>query len=276
MQILFLLAILLYMFSSASYFAYLLIQRDLLQKIGCILLLLGWLSQSIVIGWAFAATGHMPVHNLHETLSLVAWALAGAYILLYLKLQIKILGVYVAPLAAFVLFGASQFPREIPQPENFTNLLKGFWLIVHIITTFIGYAGFAMACGVGILYLIQEHNIKTKSRGFFFKRLPSLDLLDMTGYACVVVGFTLLTTGLVTGMAYAKDVWGRFWSWDHKEVWSAITWLFYAALLHERLTVGWRGRRAAIMAIVGFGVLLFTFFGVNFLLKGHHGQFTRW
>jgi ABC-type transport system involved in cytochrome c biogenesis permease subunit len=77
-------------------------------------------------------------------------------------------------------------------------------------------------------------------------------------------------------MVYGKNIWGHFWSWDPKEVWSAITWIFYAALLHERLTVGWRGRRAAIMAIVGFGVLLFTFLGVNFLLHGHHGQFTRW
>jgi cytochrome c-type biogenesis protein CcsB len=132
-----------------------------------------------------------------------------------------------------------------------------------------------LACGVGILYLLQERAIKIKNPGFFFKRLPSLERLDTTGYACIVVGFSLLTIGLITGSVYAKAVWGRFWSWDPKEVWSAITWLFYAALLHERLAVGWRGRRAAIMAIIGFLVLLFTFFGVNFLLTGHHGQFTQ-
>jgi ABC-type transport system involved in cytochrome c biogenesis permease subunit len=80
----------------------------------------------------------------------------------------------------------------------------------------------------------------------------------------------------VAGVLYAKVVWGRFWSWDVKEVWSGIMWLFYAALLHERLTVGWRGRKAAIMSIIGFAVLLFTFFGVNFLLGGHHGEFTQW
>ena len=215
----------------------------------------------------------MPVNNLHETLSLVAWTSAGLYLALHLKLHVKVLGVYVAPLAAFVLFIASQFPQNPLQPQE---LLKGFWLVVHIVTIFLGYAGFSLACGVGILYMIQERNIKNKNRGFFFKRLPSLDLLDSTGYACVVIGFTMHTIGLVTGMVYAKNVWSRFWSWDQKEVWSAITWIFYAALLHERLTVGWRGRRAAIMAIVGFAVLLFAFFGVNFLLKGHHGQFTRW
>ncbi len=273
MQILFFLAILCYMLSSASYFAYLFIQRNQLHQIGCALLLAGAACQSTVIVWSFVLTGHMPVNNLHETLSLVAWALVGAFLVMHIKLRVKVLGVYVAPLASFVLFVASQFPKEHMQPQN---LLKGFWLVIHIITIFIGDAGFALACGVGILYLLQERSIKSKNRGFFFKRLPSLDLLDSTGYACVVIGFTMLTIGLVTGMVFAKNVWGRFWSWDPKEVWSAVTWIFYAALLHERLTVGWRGRRAAIMAIVGFAVLLFTFLGVNFLLKGHHGQFTNW
>jgi ABC-type transport system involved in cytochrome c biogenesis permease subunit len=86
----------------------------------------------------------------------------------------------------------------------------------------------------------------------------------------------MLTLGLVSGFVYAKSVWGNFWSWDPKEVWAGITWLLYAALLHQRLTVGWRGRRAAIMAIIGFAAVLFTFLGVNFLLEGHHGKFTRW
>jgi cytochrome c-type biogenesis protein CcsB len=147
--------------------------------------------------------------------------------------------------------------------------------VAHVTLIFFGEAAFALACGVGILYLLQENSIKTKKRRFFFKRLPSLDLLDSTGYACIVVGFTLLTVGLITGLIYAKSVWGRFWSWDPKEVWSGISWLFYAALLHERLTVGWRGRRSAIMAIIGFGVLVFTFLGVNLFMEGHHKEFTR-
>ncbi len=273
MQMLFVLAIPCYMFSSAGYFAYLFIQRSLLQKIALGLLLAGFVCQTVVIAWMFVVSGHMPVNNLNETLSLVAWTLVGTFLGLHIRLPVKVLGLYVAPLAMFLLLVAVQFPRELIQPQN---LLKGFWLVVHIITIFVGDAAFALACGVGVLYLLQERSIKRKTPGFFFKRLPSLELLDNTGYACVVVGFTLLTIGLITGMVYAKNVWGRMWSWDPKEVWSAITWIFYAALLHERLTVGWRGRRAAIMAIAGFGVLLFTFFGVNFLLKGHHGQFTRW
>jgi cytochrome c-type biogenesis protein CcsB len=160
-------------------------------------------------------------------------------------------------------------------PAQTAGIFKSFWLVSHVTVIFIGEAAFALACGVGILYLTQENAIKTKRHRFFFKRLPSLDLLDSTGYACIVVGFTMLTLGLITGFVYAKSVWGRFWGWDPKEVWSGISWLFYAALLHERLTVGWRGRRSAIMAIVGFGVLIFTFLGVNFFMEGHHTEFTK-
>ena len=180
---------------------------------------------------------------------MVAWALVGAFLLLHIKFRLKILGIYAAPLATFILLAATQFPRQPMQPQN---VLKGFWLVIHIVTIFLGDAAFALAAGVGALYLLQERGIKNKTRGFFFKRLPSLDLLDTTGYACIVTGFTMLTIGLVSGMVYAKSIWGHFWKWDPKEVWSAITWIFYAILLHERLAVGWRGRRAAIMALLGF------------------------
>jgi len=131
-------------------------------------------------------------------------------------------------------------------------------------------------CATAGVFLILSYKFRLKSHGFFFKRLPSLDLLDSSGYLFLVTGFTMLTIGLIVGIVYAKSAWGRFWSWDIKEVWSAISWLVYAALLHQRLAFGWRGRRTAIMAIIGFAFLLFTFIGVNFLLQSHHGGFTRW
>jgi ABC-type transport system involved in cytochrome c biogenesis permease subunit len=86
----------------------------------------------------------------------------------------------------------------------------------------------------------------------------------------------MMTLGLILGVVYAKTIWGRFWSWDPKEVWSGISWLLYAAMIHMRLSVGWRGRRSAILAICGFATVLFTFLGVNLFLSGHHSEFTRW
>jgi cytochrome c-type biogenesis protein CcsB len=272
MEILIILAILFYMLSSVAYGAYLFLQKDLLQRSGYLLLSAGFLLHTVILVFSIVDTGHLPVSNLHETLSFAGWAVAGLFLVFQFKFKLKILGVFAAPLISLIMIIVSQLPNE---PAQTTDIFKNFWLISHVVAIFIGEAGFALACGLGLLYLIQENAIKTKKRRFFFRRLPSLELLDATGYACIVVGFTMLTLGLITGFVYAKSVWGRFWSWDPKEVWSGITWLFYAALLHERLTVGWRGRRSAIMAIIGFGVILFTFLGVNLLLEGHHREFTR-
>jgi cytochrome c-type biogenesis protein CcsB len=264
--------ILFYIFSTAAYLAFLFFQKNYFHKAGYFLLLTGFLFHCTALGYGYIKSGYIPVHNLQETLSIAAWAMAAVFLVFQYKFRLKILGIYAAPLAAGIMAATLRLPQASGGTKNIFN---SFWFNLHIITIFIGEASFALACGVGMLYLLQEHTIKTKKRGFFYKRLPSLDLLDTTGYACLVIGFSLITIGLMTGFVYAKLIWGRFWSWDPKEVWSGITWLVYAALLHERLAVGWRGRRAAIMAIIGFVVLLFTFFGVNFLLKGHHGDFTK-
>lgn len=272
MELISFIVIILYLLSTTGYLAYLFLQKDYLQQTGFYLLVSGFLFHTAVIAYQFALTGHFPVNNFHETLSIVGWSIAGVFLVSQYRFQLKVLGVFAAPLVTFVMVIAARIPDA---PKHGDKVLNSLWLIVHVVFVFIGEAAFALACGVALLYLLQEHAIKSKHRGFFFKRLPSLELLDTTGYACIVTGFTMLTFGLIIGFIYAKSVWGRFWSWDPKEVWSGITWLLYAALLHQRLTVGWRGRRAAIMAIIGFVVILFTFLGVNFLLQGHHGDFTR-
>lgn len=272
-ELLILIAIIFYILGTAGYLAYLFLQKNHFQQTGYYLLAGGFLLQTIAIAYGFVQSGHIPVTNLSETLCVAGWAIAGVFLIFQYKFKLKVLGIYAAPLITLVMVIASWLPREPVQVKNIYNSL---WLILHVIAIFIGEASFALACGAGLLYLIQENAIKTKHHGFFYRRLPSLELLDSTGYGCIIAGFFMLSFGLIAGFVYAKSVWGKFWSWDPKEVWSGITWLLYAALLHQRLTVGWRGRKAAIMAIIGFAVVLFTFLGVNFLLMGHHGEFTRW
>ncbi len=263
-----------YILSTAGYIAYLFFQKERLQKIGYVLLFAGFLIHSVSIGYGFFHSGHLPVQNLHQTLSIAGWAIAGMFLFLKYRFNLKVLGIYAAPLVAIVMIISMCLPAE-GTVDQAKTLFSNIWLVSHVVIIFIGEAAFALACGAGLLYILQERAIKTKHHGFFFKRLPALELLDNTGNACIVVGFSLLTLGLITGFVYAKSIWGSFWSWDPKEVWSGIAWLIYAALLHGRLALGWRGRKAAIMSIIGFGILLFTFFGVNLLLTGHHGEFTK-
>ncbi len=266
------LATLFYLASTLCYFIYLFMQKDKMQKTAFIMISSGFSAHLAALFLNSIIMKTLPVHNLQQTLFVAALALSGGFIILRVRLNLKILGIFASPLVLIMMIAALLLPQAQPLK---TTLLSGFWLISHIALIFSGEAALALACGAGILYLIQEYAIKHKKRGFFYKRLPPLDLLDRTSYTCVVTGFALLTFGLITGLVYAKSAWGRFWGWDPKEIWSAVTWLVYAALLHGRLTAGWQGRRSAVMTIIGFCVLMFTFLGVNFFIGGHHQVFTK-
>jgi cytochrome c-type biogenesis protein CcsB len=272
MQILITITVALYMLSTTKYLLFLFLQKKLYQKFGYILLIAGFGCHSAALIMKYAASGHIPVANLFQTLSFAAWTFVAVFFILQYKLRLKILGLYAAALASIIMVSASFFLNE---PVQSLKIFNSVWLTFHILAIFAGEGALALACGIGILYLLQEYSIKNKQSRFFIRRLPSLELLDNTNYFCIITGFSMLTLGLVTGFIYAKAIWGTFWSWDPKEVWSGLSWILYAALLHGRLAVGWRGRNAAIMSIIGFLLLVFTFIGVNFWFQGHHGEFTQ-
>ena len=262
----------LYFISMTGYVLFLFNQKSIYQKTAFRLILtaIGFHFVSIMI--YTIATSHVPIQNLSQSLSAAAFAIGCMFLFFQYKFDLKILGVFASILLCGIMLVVLLIP-DAPVEKN--AVLKGFWFYSHIILVFTGDAALGLACGTGILYLLQEKGIKTKSPGFFFKRLPSLDFLDNVGYTCLTTGFVLLTIGLVTGFIYAKTIWGSFWSWDPKEVFSVGTWLVYAALLHLRLYSGWRGRKSAIMTIIGFFIIIFTFLGVNILLGGHHQAFTK-
>ncbi len=266
-------AALCYVLSTVLYGVYLFRQKDVLQKAGFILAASGFGIHTLDIFCDFFRLGYLPLVNLRNTFGIASWSIALVFILFRLKTKIKVMGIYAAPLVTLVYIASLNLP-DISRETS--GVFKSSWLVLHVIMAFIGEAALAMACGAGILYLIQEHAIKSKKRGFFYSRLPSLEQLDAAGYTSIVVGFTVFTVGLIVGLVYAKMVWHRFADWDPKEIWTGISWLVYAALVHERIAAGWRGRRAAIMAIAAFALLLFSFLGVNMWIGGHHGGFVQW
>lgn len=215
----------------------------------------------------FVVAGHIPITNLHEASSFFAWCIVFLFFFLEYRYRIGLLGSFIMPVVFIVMLSSSLLPRKI---EPLNPLLQSYWLGIHTVLAFLGDAAFAMAFGVGVMYLLQEHYVKTKRLGGLFHRLPSLQILDEINYRLITLGFPLLTLAIITGAFWAESSLGTYWRWDPKETWSLITWFVYALVLHVRLTVGWRGRRAAILSIIGFSLVLFTFFGVNLLLKGFH------
>jgi cytochrome c-type biogenesis protein CcsB len=146
--------------------------------------------------------------------------------------------------------------------------LKSNWLIAHVISCFIGYAAFGVAFGVSIMFLFKADDSRQDDGGIL-ARMPDVAVLDELIHQLIMFGFLFLTVGIITGAVWANSAWGRYWGWDPKETWSFITWLIYASLLHFRMMRGWRGKRIAVLSIIGFAAVLFTYFGVN-LLPGLH------
>ena len=160
-------------------------------------------------------------------------------------------------MSSYIVFsGAQTLPAQ----------LQTAWLPAHVAPAFLGYAMFALASCVSLIYLLQERQLKAKRRGIF-RRLPSLETLDDLNYRCVAWGFALFTVGIVTGSLLAKATWGEFWSWEPVQVLSVLAWLLYAVLLQTR-SVGWRGRKAATLTIVGFALLIVSFLSLNLGLPG--------
>ena len=258
---------LLYAVGTVGYLIYVIRTEKAIHRIAYGFLLAGFLSHTLGLAMLVSQIRQMPVTTLPQTFSLFAWAIVGSYLAFQLKFNIRILGTFVSPLAVVFMLLSSAIPgRVIPTSQ----LFKSVWLTLHVATMFLGNAIFALAFCAGIMYLLQERQIKTKSFGLLYRRLPSLEVLDSLNYVCLTFGFPLITIGLISGFVYAGAVWRSFWHWDPKGILSVVTWLIYAVLLHERLAVGWRGRRAAIMAIIGFSAILLTFVGASIILKGHH------
>jgi cytochrome c-type biogenesis protein CcsB len=209
----------------------------------------------------------LPAATLRQSLDLLAWALMGVSLAVNLRVRVMILGAVTAPLCALLMLAAAVLPPAAAPPSP---LVRSLWVAVHVIAIMLGYALLALNFLGGVLYLVQDRQIRGKKLGAAFRRLPPLNRLEALSHQALVAGFVLMTLGLVIGAAYAQATLGSYWRWDPKEVWALVTWLLYAALIHTRLVQGWRGRRGAWLGAVAFAVLVFTYLGVGLLVPGYH------
>ena len=261
------LALFLILLATCGFIVYLVKQKKAIYTWSYRILLAGFIFHTIHLGYEYYDLGAQPVIGIKAALSFFSWAIIGVYLIFHLKFRLMVLGSFIAPLAACLMIISCTIPggEVIVKP-----IFKSLWLTFHVVISFVGDGMFAVACMSGIMYLIQERQIKNKRFGTLYSRLPSLQTLDTINHYSLMYGFPFLTIGMITGAIYAQTVLGSYWQWDPKEVWSLITWLFYAALLHARVAMGWRGRRAAIMSIIAFLILIFSFIGASLWLSDYH------
>lgn len=232
---------------------------------------------SLIIRWKTSYSlgiGHVPLSNFYESLIFFAWAIVLLYVVMEWRLKNRALGAFVLPVAFLLMAYASISPNVESRIEPLIPALQSNWLTSHVLTCFMGYAAFTVTFGLGIMFLVKKTPAADKNKPFvFFRLMPSESVLDELMYQSAALGFVFLTLGIITGSVWAHYAWGSYWSWDPKETWSLITWLVYAVMLHVRLVRGWQGKRMALLSIIGFGCVVFTYLGVN-LLPSLHSYLT--
>jgi len=249
--------------------------REFWGKVASVAAWTGFAAQTAAILWRWKASydlgiGHVPLANLYESMILFAWMIMLLHLVIEWKSANRGLGVFVVPMAFLAMAYASLAPGVNNRIQPLIPALQSNWLTSHVATCFMGYAAFAFAFGCGLIYFLKmmdgmDGGGKAEKSNGFLKLLPPLETLDIMIYQSVAMGFVFLTIGIMTGSIWAHYAWGSYWSWDPKETWSLITWIIYAIMLHVQYIRGWRGKRMAVMTVVGFASVLFTYLGVNYL-----------
>ena len=235
-------------------------------------------------------SGHFPISNLYESLYFLVWGISLGQLLVEKEYQSPIIPAVAIPIELLtVAFACFVLPENLKLSSNLVPALRSSWLIMHVSVVMLSYAaliiGSLLSASVLFINNSQPLQLRSSSTGVGgFKTFNSYsinnviepitfshsEVLDTLSYRSILVGFVLLTLGLITGAIWANEAWGTWWSWDPNETWAFISWLFYAAYLHMRISRGWQGRRPALLATSGFFVVLICYLGVNFLGVGLH------
>jgi len=245
------------------------------------------ISLQLIFRWSIS--GHFPVSNLYESLYFLAWGITLGQLLIEREYRSPIIpSIAISIELLTVAFACFVLPDDLKLSSNLVPALRSSWLVMHVSVVMLSYAALIIGSLLSVSVLFINKNkplqIRSNSTGIGGFKISNNSLnnfvepiefshseeLDTLSYRSILIGFVLLTLGLISGAVWANEAWGTWWSWDPKETWAFVSWLFYAAYLHMRISKGWQGRRPALLASTGFLVVLVCYLGVNFLGIGLH------
>ena len=232
-----------------------------LMILGFVLLFTGVIARGI-------SAGRVPWGNMYEFSITGALAFSGAYLLALRKYDLRWLGLLVS-FSVLLTIGTAVTVLYVPSAP-LVPALKSEWLVIHVSTAIISGGVFLLSNVIASAYLYLDRVEQKGERAPWAKRLPDLETLDLLSYRLVAFVFPLWTFSVISGAIWAESAWGRYWGWDPKETWAFITWVAYAAYLHARVTIGWRGRRAAWLCLFAGSTFLFNYVYVNIWGTGKH------
>lgn len=243
-------------------------KREKVRYVGFLFLFIGVFTHALTVLLTGLEYHRFPAATFSEAFSLLTLLAISLFVVIAHKSEMDAAAVILLPItiAALLLnIFKNGSERAVIDP-----VLRGGWIYIHIPLMILSVAALSISFLMAVMYLIQEKQLKSKHPAFFYYRLPSLEVCEELSYRSLWFGFFLLTFGILTGMIWSKYLRGVYWSWDYKEIWSVITWILYAVLIHGRTLSAWRGRKAAYLAIVGFVFILFAFAGVSLVFKSYH------
>ena len=253
-----------------------------------------FLASQLTLRWW--QSGHFPISNLYESLCFLAWGCTFVQLYIQRSFNSSLVSAFSTPFSLLIIaFASFALPEQLQVSSPLVPALRSSWLVMHVTVIMCSYAALIIGSLLSIAVLVIDRNkpiqIRSSSIGVGGFRNVSSELinddevsfsilnpislsvpekLDSLSYRTITVGFLLLTIGLISGAVWANEAWGSWWSWDPKETWALICWLFYAAYLHVRLVRGWQGRRSAYVAVSGLFVISICYIGVNLLGVGLH------
>jgi cytochrome c-type biogenesis protein CcsB len=246
-----------YLFASLVFWLVLGWRQRWLLRIAHILLGVGGSLQTLLLGHRLSAYPAQFWGDVYTSMGLLSWAIVVSYFIAWWRYRIDALGAFVIPVS---FLAAAYAGASVTTAEALPPAFQHLWLVVHVFLAILGYAALTLAFCAGVMYLIQEQQLKSKHPGTLYHRLPSLNILDELNARALFLGFPLLTQGIITGSVWAKYVSGSYLHWNLKSLPLLLAWMIYALLLSGRYTLGWQGKKAAVAAMAGFFVVLASYF----------------
>jgi len=254
---------------SIAYVAYFFTRRETIGRWGTLLLCVALAAHAFWLVIERIRLGHLPMVTAHDALSFAAWGIALAYLVIERALGQKVFGAFILPVTFLFQTVATVFLLAAPPPRPLSEILRSTWFEIHVGTALFSYCAFAVAFAAGLMYLLLFHELRLKHLGFFFDRMPPLDVLERINRHAIALGFLFLTIGIGAGVIWSIRARQGAVLLDAKEVSAIIVWLLYAANVHTRSRLGWRGRRTSLFSVVNFLLLFAVFCVTSFVLKTH-------
>ncbi|HMH51525.1 MAG TPA: cytochrome c biogenesis protein CcsA [Candidatus Acidoferrum sp.] len=262
------LAVVGYVCATGLALAYLIQREEFVHRLASLATAAAWALHTLGLIALAIQTGRPPIGTVPDSVSTAVWVVVLVQLWIERRYQVKVLGAFVLPIVVVLSL------KTIIRSAGLAQIgptLGSAWIWVHITLATVGIAAFVLNFAGAVMYLLQEHQLRTKRLGAFYYRLPALETLDRLTYRTLALGFPFLTVGLILGALWAGTAWGSLFAFDPLALFSFVAWTIYAATLAGRAAAGWHGRRAAYFAVVGFAALVVTL-GAGLFLPGRHGS----